>query len=50
MHAFKKKLDFWKIGMHPNDSDCVLTIKYISEGEEVKIIEVFIKKIIEWIV
>ncbi|XP_050058667.1 zinc finger BED domain-containing protein 5-like [Aphis gossypii] len=47
IHAFKKKLDFWKICMSSNKFDCFPTIKCFSKEEEVKINEVFIEEIIQ---
>jgi len=47
IHAFKKKLDFWKICMSSNDFDCFPTIKCFLEEEAVEINEVFIEEIIQ---
>ncbi|XP_026819637.1 zinc finger BED domain-containing protein 5-like [Rhopalosiphum maidis] len=47
IHAFKKKLDFWKICMSSNEFDCFPTIKCFSKEEEVEINEVFIEEIIQ---
>lgn len=47
IHAFKKKIDFWKRCMSSNEFDHFATIKCFSEEEGIEINEVFIEEIIQ---